>query len=48
MKNMSNTIWNEWWYTGRFHNKPYPFSDNYCSPRVKSKKKKNSYITMEN
>ncbi len=33
---MSNTIWNEWYYTDRFLGKPYPFVDNY-GPKSGSK-----------
>ncbi len=31
---MSNTIWNEWYYTDRFINKPYPFIDNICKRQI--------------
>ena len=37
---MSNTIWNERYYTDRFHGKPYPFTDNYCKRQRKEKTKK--------
>ena len=36
---MSNTIWNEWYYTDRFLNKPYPFIDNIRRQEIDEPKK---------
>lgn len=46
---MSNTIWNEWYCTDRFLNKPYPFIDNICKCQIdKPKKKKRNKIYKNN
>lgn len=44
MIEMSNTIWNEWFYTDRFHGKPYPFIDNYCKSKRKAKEEEEKEV----